>query len=181
MVMRQCGPVNQASRHARGIPLFKETFWRGGGHLVLILLLTAKRKNTANTSRCNAHQPTHTPTTQFRITNFPHGQPASKALEEWLREWKCTWFNWMPKYTLYSSYMLCEHTVYTEEPLNHHEVIFILSCFPSLLVPYLFLSSQVHVLIIHIATGVCIRVSTVKFKKRVLGSLPRMHADNDFS
>lgn len=64
--------------------------------------------------------------------------------------------------------------------LNHQEVIFILSCFLSLLVLHLFFSSQVHVLIIHIATGVCIRVSTVKYK-RVPGRLPRQPADDDFS
>lgn len=82
-------------------------------------------------------------------------------------------------YTQCPASMLRKHAVCTEEPLNPQEVIFILSCFPSPPVPYLFLSSQVHVLIIHIATGVCIGVSTKKYKTRVPGSPPRMHADND--
>lgn len=84
-------------------------------------------------------------------------------------------------YPLHPPYMQREHTVCAEEPLQHQEVIFILSRFLSPPVPYLFLSSQVHVLIIHIATGMCVRVSTVKYKKRVPGRLPRMQADNDFS
>ncbi len=119
------------------------------------------------------------PLYHFKYCNFPQVQPANKASEEWFRKWKCSYLTECLKYIHCILHTCCENILYTVEPLNHQEVI--LSCFPSLLVPYLFLSSQVHVLIIHIATGTCIRVSTVKFKKRVPGSLPRMHAHNDFS
>lgn len=52
-----------------------------------------------------------------------------------------------------------------QEAQKHQQVIFILSCFPSLLLPCLFLSSHAHVLIIHVATGMHIHVCRVKYKE----------------
>lgn len=70
MVMRKCGTVNQASRHAWGFLLLKETFWRDKRHLVL----THKQKQIQN-------PPTYTYTISNNECNFSHGQPANKASE----------------------------------------------------------------------------------------------------
>lgn len=114
-----------------------------------------------------------------QMTELRGAGRVSQPIPELLYMTSCEWECWM--HHLHPPYRQRERAVSAEEPLQHQQVIFILSCFLSPPVPYLFLSSQVHVLIIHIATGVCVRVSTVKYKKRVPGRLPRMRADNDFS